>query len=105
MVGCRKDETTIHKQVALVANRGEIALRIIRSARVLGIKTVAVYSEGDAQATHVVAADETRLIRPSDPANGYLNLDAIIACTAAAGADAIHPGSGFLSERPGYPRH
>jgi acetyl/propionyl-CoA carboxylase alpha subunit len=88
----------------LVANRGEIALRIIRSARVLGIKTVAVFSEADSGAAHVVAADEARPIGPSDPAGSYLNIDAIIAAASAAGADAIHPGYGFLSERPEFAR-
>jgi acetyl/propionyl-CoA carboxylase alpha subunit len=88
----------------LVANRGEIALRIIRSARVLRIKTVAVYSEADAAAAHVVAADEARLIGRSDPASSYLNIDAIIAAASAARADAIHPGYGFLSERPEFAR-
>src|SRR5260370_38664070 len=88
----------------LIANRGEIALRIIRSARVLGIKTVAVYSEADAGAAHVVAADDARLIGPSDPASSYLNLDAIIAAASAVGADAIHPGYGFLSQPPGFAR-
>ena len=93
---------TINK--LLVANRGEIALRIIRSARVLGIKTVAVYSEADVGAAHVAAADEARLIGPPDPANSYLNLDAIIAAAQTTKADAIHPGYGFLSERPEFAR-
>ncbi len=93
---------TINK--LLIANRGEIALRIIRSARVLGIKTVAVYSEADAGAAHVAAADEARLIGPPEPASSYLNLDAIIAAAQATGADAIHPGYGFLSERPEFAR-
>src|ERR1700722_12290850 len=88
----------------LVANRGEIALRIMRSARVVGIKTTAVYSEADAGAAHVVAADEARMIGPSDPASSYLNIDAIIAAASAAGADAIHPGYGLLSERPEFAR-
>jgi len=88
----------------LVANRGEIALRIIRSARVLGLKTVAVYSEADAGAAHVAAADEARPIGPPDPASSYLNMDAIIAAATASGADAIHPGYGFLSERPEFAR-
>ena len=86
----------------LVANRGEIALRIIRSARVLGIKTVAVYSEADSGAAHVAAADEARLIGPPAPASSYLNIEAILGAAAAAGADAIHPGYGFLSERPEF---
>jgi len=93
---------TINK--LLVANRGEIALRIIRSARVLGIKTVAVYSEADAASAHVAAADEARPIGPSEAARSYLNMDAIIEAAQATGADAIHPGYGFLSERPEFAR-
>jgi acetyl/propionyl-CoA carboxylase alpha subunit len=88
----------------LIANRGEIALRIIRGARALGITTVAVYSEADRAAAHVIAADETRFIGPSEPAKSYLNLDAIIGAAAAVKADAIHPGYGFLSERPEFAR-
>ena len=88
----------------LVANRGEIALRIIRSARVLGIETVAVYSEADAGAAHVAAADDARLIGPPEPSASYLNIEAIITAAQAAGADAIHPGYGFLSERPEFAR-
>jgi acetyl/propionyl-CoA carboxylase alpha subunit len=88
----------------LVANRGEIALRIIRSARVLGIRTVAVYSEIDAGAAHVAAADDARPIGAAEPAASYLNIDAIIAAAQATGADAIHPGYGFLSERPEFAR-
>jgi acetyl/propionyl-CoA carboxylase alpha subunit len=88
----------------LVANRGEIALRIIRGARVLGLKTVAVYSEPDAKAAHVVAADEARLIGPAEPRESYLNIGAIIGAAKASGADAIHPGYGFLSERPEFAR-
>ena len=88
----------------LVANRGEIALRIIRSARLLGIATVAVYSEADADAAHVAAADHARLIGPPEPAASYLNIAAIIEAAHATGADAIHPGYGFLSERPEFAR-
>ncbi len=88
----------------LIANRGEIALRIIRSARVLGIWTVAVYSEADAGAAHVAAADDARLIGPAEPAASYLNIDALIGAAQSAGADAIHPGYGFLSERPEFAR-
>src|SRR5271154_439240 len=78
----------------LIANRGEIALRIIRTARVLGIKTVAVYSEPDAHSAHVLGADDARLIGPAEPAQSYLNAAAIIAAARDAGADAIHPGYG-----------
>src|SRR5437899_10196923 len=84
----------------LVANRGEIALRIIRSARVAGLRTVAIYSAADAGAAHTAAADEARLIGPAEPARSYLNIAAIIEAAMAAHADAIHPGYGFLSERP-----
>ncbi len=82
----------------LVANRGEIALRIIRTARALGLQTVAVYSEADAAMPHVASADEARLIGPPEALRSYLNIPAIIEAAQAAGADAIHPGYGFLSE-------
>ncbi len=88
----------------LVANRGEIALRIIRSARVMGIRTAAVYSEADASAAHVAAADDARLIGPPEPAQSYLNIAAIIQAAKELRADAIHPGYGFLSERPDFER-
>ena len=88
----------------LVANRGEIALRIIRSARLLGLATVAVYSEADADAAHVAAADQARLIGPPEASQSYLNIAAIIEAAHATGADAIHPGYGFLSERPEFAR-
>jgi len=88
----------------LVANRGEIALRIIRSARVMGIHTIVVYSEADRSAAHVAAADETHPIGPSEPAASYLNIAAIIAAAKACRANAIHPGYGFLSERPDFAR-
>ena len=86
----------------LVANRGEIALRIIRSARVFGLKTVAVYSAADANSAHVGAADEAIAIGPAEAAKSYLNIAAIIAAAKQSGADAIHPGYGFLSERPEF---
>jgi acetyl/propionyl-CoA carboxylase alpha subunit len=86
----------------LIANRGEIALRIIRSARILGLRTVAVYSEADAAAAHVTAADEAVPIGPAEPAASYLNIGAVIAAARDSAADAIHPGYGFLSERPEF---
>ena len=86
----------------LVANRGEIALRIIRSARLFGLKTVAVYSEVDAQGAHVGGADEAVAIGPAEASKSYLNIAAIIAAAKKSGADAIHPGYGFLSERPEF---
>lgn len=84
----------------LIANRGEIACRVIRTARAMGIRTVAVYSDADAQAMHVAMADEAVHIGPSPAAESYLNIAAIIAAAKRAGASAIHPGYGFLSENP-----
>ena len=88
----------------LIANRGEIALRIVRSARVMGIRTVAVYSDADATAAHVGAADEAYRLGPPEPAQSYLNIAAILQAAHTSGADAIHPGYGFLSERPEFAR-
>ncbi|HXD90203.1 MAG TPA: biotin carboxylase N-terminal domain-containing protein, partial [Candidatus Binataceae bacterium] len=88
----------------LVANRGEIAVRILRSARVIGLRTVAVYSDADAGAAHVALADEACRIGPPEPAQSYLNIAAILDAAHATGADAIHPGYGFLSERPEFAR-
>ena len=82
----------------LIANRGEIALRIIRTCKELGIKTVAVHSEADAQSLHVRFADEAVCIGPASPTESYLKVPGIIAAAEITGADAIHPGYGFLSE-------
>jgi acetyl/propionyl-CoA carboxylase alpha subunit len=82
----------------LIANRGEIALRIIRSARALGLQTVAVYSDADAAMPHVADADDARPIGPPEAIKSYLNIAAILGAAADSGADAIHPGYGFLSE-------
>ncbi|MGD0073780.1 MAG: biotin carboxylase N-terminal domain-containing protein [Candidatus Binataceae bacterium] len=95
---------TVALKKLLVANRGEIALRIIRSARVMGLKTVAVFSEADAAMAHVAEADEARPIGPAPAAQSYLNIAAILEAARASGADAIHPGYGFLSERPEFAR-
>ena len=86
----------------LIANRGEIACRVAETARKLGIKTVAVYSEADARAKHVAACDEAVLIGPAPAKESYLLGDKIIAVALATGAQAIHPGYGFLSENAGF---
>ena len=86
----------------LVANRGEIALRIMRSAREMGIKTVAVYSQADRNALHVRYADEAFFIGPSPSSESYLKIDNIITAAKQSGADAVHPGYGFLSEKESF---
>ncbi|WP_457771109.1 biotin carboxylase N-terminal domain-containing protein [Phycobium rhodophyticola] len=86
----------------LIANRGEIACRVAKSARALGVKVVAVYSDADAGAAHVAAADESVHIGASAPAESYLRGDVIIEAALKTGAQAIHPGYGFLSENPGF---
>jgi len=86
----------------LIANRGEIACRIMRTARRMGVKTVAVYSQADAGALHVTMADEAVAIGPAPATESYLRGDLIIAAARATGAQAIHPGYGFLSENPDF---
>jgi acetyl-CoA carboxylase biotin carboxylase subunit len=88
----------------LIANRGEIAVRIIRACHEVGIRTVAVYSDADRAALHVRYAHEARHIGPSEPAASYLNIDRIIEVAKSSGAEAIHPGYGFLAENADFAR-
>src|SRR5512141_1983536 len=86
----------------LIANRGEIALRIIRACKEMGIKTVAVYSQADRHSLHVKLADESVCIGPAPSALSYLNINAIISAAELTDAEAIHPGYGFLSENANF---
>ncbi len=86
----------------LIANRGEIAVRIIKTCRKMGIKTVAVYSEADTSALHVKEADEAVYVGPSPSVQSYLNIDNILSAIDQTGAEAVHPGYGFLSENPEF---
>jgi 3-methylcrotonyl-CoA carboxylase alpha subunit len=86
----------------LIANRGEIACRVAATARRLGVRTVAVYSDADAGAAHVAACDEAVAIGPAAARESYLNAERVIAAALATGAQAVHPGYGFLSENEGF---
>ncbi len=86
----------------LIANRGEIAIRVMRTAREMGVKTVAVYSEADRSSPHVLSADEAIFLGDSDPTSSYLNIEKIIRATKESESEAIHPGYGFLAENPDF---
>ena len=88
----------------LIANRGEIALRVISACKEMGIRTVAVYSEADRNSLHVRFADEAICIGPPRSADSYLNVPAVISAAEIAGADAVHPGYGLLSENANFAR-
>src|SRR5512143_1546288 len=88
----------------LIANRGEIACRIIKTARKLGIETVAVYSDADKDALHVEMADSAIAIGPPPASESYLLIDRVVAACKQSGAEAVHPGYGFLSEREAFPK-
>src|SRR6202047_4729883 len=91
-------------QKILIAKRGEIASRVIKTARKMGIATVAVYSEADRDALHVEMADDAVFIGPPAAAESYLVIEKIVEACKTTGAEAVHPGYGFLSEREAFPR-
>ena len=99
MLLCARERAQKLFDKILIANRGEIAVRIMRTCKKLGIKTVAIYSTADANALHREFADESVCVGPPASQASYLNVDAIVAACKATGAQAVHPGYGFLSEK------
>lgn len=89
-------------QTILIANRGEIALRVIRTCREMGINTVAIYSEGDTNSMHVKLADRSLCIGPAEPSKSYLDIPRVMSAIEVSGAEGVHPGYGFLSENPRF---
>src|SRR5919197_4185411 len=100
--GCRQIDSRAMFEKVLVANRGEIAIRVMRTLKEMGIVSVGVYSEADRDAPHVIEADEAHLIGPPVPAESYLNIEKILETAHKAGAQAIHPGYGFLAENADF---
>jgi len=101
--GARSGNMSSFRRI-LIANRGEIAHRVVRSAQALGYRAIAVYSEADADSPHVRAADDTFLLGPAPAAESYLSIERILAAALATGAEAVHPGYGFLSENAEFAR-